>query len=188
MTNLTKKAMADALKRMLHQRALEHITVQDVADEAGISRKTFYYHFHDIYELVEWLLLEECRNLTDGHRAGGWIQDVANGLSYATENREWLKNIYRSMDRPQLEVILRKIVRPLIRDSFVQALDGRPVNEEDRQFVEDIFTYGVTGLFLAWMGEGMRSDAAFLQDKLILFFEDSIKIIADRCAAEADKI
>lgn len=88
MTNLTKRAMADALKKLLQKRKLEHITVQDVADEANVSRKTFYYHFHDIYDLVEWLLLEECRELAHGHEAGAWIQDVAIGLNYATKNWE----------------------------------------------------------------------------------------------------
>ena len=90
------------------------------------------------------------------------------------------------MDRPQLEGILRKIVSPLMETSFEEALAGRPVNQEDRQFVLDIFTYGVTGLFLSWVGEGMRSDAAFLQDKLVRFFEDSIKLMADRCVELAD--
>lgn len=50
MTNLTKRAMADALKQLLQKRSLEHITIQDVTDAAQVSRKTFYYHFHDIYD------------------------------------------------------------------------------------------------------------------------------------------
>lgn len=184
MTNLTKRAMADALKRLLHKRTLEHITVQDVADEADVSRKTFYYHFHDIYELVEWMLVEDCKALANGSDGGAWVQDLAAGLDYTTENQGWLQNIYASMDRMELERILRKIIAPIIRTCLTQALHGRPANEEKRQFMQDIFTYGVTGLFLSWMGEGMRSDATFLQDKLIPFFADSIQFMADRCAQE----
>ena len=185
MTNLTKRAMAEALKKLLQRHNLEHITIQDVADEAQVSRKTFYYHFHDIYDLVEWLLVEECKNLTLLHQGSGIrMKDVAAGLNYATENRGWLLNIYQSMERLQLERILRKIVAPLMETTFEDALGGRPVQEEDRKFVLDIFTYGITGLFLTWMGEGMRSDAAFLQDKLVRFFDDSIKLMADRCVEE----
>ena len=137
MTNLTKRAMADALKKLLQKHNLEHITIQDVADEAQVSRKTFYYHFHDIYDLVEWMLVEDCKNLALQHQGSGiWVRDVA-------------------------------------------------VNEEDRQFVLEVFTYGVTGLFLSWVGGGMHSDAAFLQDKIVRFFDDSIKIMADRCVDEA---
>lgn len=186
MTNLTKRAMADALKKLLQKHNLEHITIQDVADEAQVSRKTFYYHFHDIYDLVEWMLVEDCKNLALQHQGSGiWVRDVAVGLNYATENRGWLLNIYQSMDHLQLETILRKIVGPLMEASFEEALAGRPVNEEDRQFVLEVFTYGVTGLFLSWVGGGMHSDAAFLQDKIVRFFDDSIKIMADRCVDEA---
>lgn len=188
MTNLTKRAMADALKQLLQKRSLEHITIQDVTDVAQVSRKTFYYHFHDIYDLVEWLLVEDCKILTQNHTDSGiWVRDVAIALNYATENRGWLLSIYQSMERPQLEGILRKIVGPLMEASFAEALGDRLVNEEDRRFVLDIFTYGVTGLFLSWVGDGMHSDAAFLQDKLVRFFEDSIKLMADRCVELADK-
>ena len=114
MTNLTKRAMADALKQLLQKHSLDHITIQDVTDAAQVSRKTFYYHFHDIYDLVEWLLVEDCKILTQNHTDSGiWVRDVAIALNYATENRGWLLSIYQSMERPQLEGILRKIVGPL---------------------------------------------------------------------------
>lgn len=188
MTNLTKRAMADALKQLLQKHSLDHITIQDVTDAAQVSRKTFYYHFHDIYDLVEWLLVEDCKILTQNHTDSGiWVRDVAIALNYATENRGWLVSIYQSMDRLQLEGILRKIVGPLMEASFEEALGDRPVQEEDRRFVLDIFTYGFTGLFLSWVGDGMRNDAAFLQDKLVRFFADSIKLMADRCVELADK-
>lgn len=188
MTNLTKRAMADALKKLLSQRTLEHITIQDVADEADVSRKTFYYHFHDIYDLVEWILVDECRTLAQAKDSGDfWMKDVAAALSYAAENRSWVLNIYQSMERPQLERILRRIITPQIEEMFDRALDGRPVHGEDRRFVLDVLTYGMTGLFLSWVGEGMRSDAAFLQDRLGYFFQDSIQHMAERCAADAAK-
>lgn len=188
MTNLTKRAMADSLKRLLARRTLEHITIQDVADDANISRKTFYYHFHDIYDLVEWMLVEECKNLAQSRNDKGfWMQNVAAALSYATENRRWVLNMYQSMNRDQLERILRRIVAPLVEESFEQAVDGREVNEPDRRFVLDVLTYGITGLFLSWVGDGMENDAVFLQDRLSYFFAESIQFMADRCAADAEQ-
>jgi len=188
MTNLTKRAMADALKKRLGRHTLEHITIQDVTDEANVSRKTFYYHFHDIYDLVEWMLMDECKSLAQSREHEGfWMRDVASVLSYAAENRRWMMNIYASMDRDQLERILRKIVSPLVEESFDQAVNGRAVNEADRSFVLEVLTYGITGLFLSWVGEGMENNAAFLQDRLGYFFTDSIQYMADRCVADAEQ-
>ncbi len=187
MNQFSKQAMGNALKRLLEKRPLDHITVQNVADEAQVSRNTFYYHFHDIYDLVEWLLVEECRTfVTDQSTKEFWVRDIAAALDYAPENRVWLKNIIQSVEWPQLERLLNRILAPRVAAAFDQALAGRTVCVEDRQFVLDILTYGTTGLFLSWAEAGMPHDVAFLQDKLIRFFGDSVQYMADRCAEEAE--
>lgn len=45
MSDITKRAMSAALKNLLKEKKLNKITVQDIADECGINRQTFYYHF-----------------------------------------------------------------------------------------------------------------------------------------------
>ena len=54
MSNLTKRALAASLKKLLERAPLDKITIQDLVDDAEVSRKTFYYHFQDIYALMEW--------------------------------------------------------------------------------------------------------------------------------------
>ena len=53
MSHLTEQAIQATFIRLLNERPLDKITVRDLADECGISRNTFYYHYHDIYELLE---------------------------------------------------------------------------------------------------------------------------------------
>ena len=185
MTNLTKRALADALKELLSRRTLDRITVQDVSDAANVSRKTFYYHFHDIYDLMEWLVVDECSHL--GNPATGavdWVREVADALNYAQENRGWVLNVYQSVEREQLERILRKIVQPYVEADFDRTVNGRPVDPDDRAFAMDIYTYGLTGLFLNWVGEGMQGDTVFLEDKLSRLFRNSLEGIAERCVRQ----
>ena len=54
-TNLTKKELAESLKRLASERLFEHITVGDIVKECGVNRQTFYYHFTDKYELLDWI-------------------------------------------------------------------------------------------------------------------------------------
>ena len=54
MSDLTKRALEQSLKNLLLQKPLHKITISDIADDCGINRMTFYYHFKDIYDLVEW--------------------------------------------------------------------------------------------------------------------------------------
>ena len=62
MSQTTKRALEASLKHLLLQKPLKKITINDIAEDCGISRMTFYYHFKDIYDLVEW---------AKGHRQSG---------------------------------------------------------------------------------------------------------------------
>lgn len=66
-SNLTKKALAQTLKDLIHTQSFEKIGVNDICDACQVSRKTFYYHFRDKYALAEWIfdteiiaLLQKC--------------------------------------------------------------------------------------------------------------------------------
>lgn len=45
-----KEQMAASLKKLMTRKNLGRITIQELADDCGINRYTFYYHFQDIYE------------------------------------------------------------------------------------------------------------------------------------------
>ena len=58
MTNDTKYALEASLKKFLLKKPIDKITIRDLTDDCGISRMAFYYHFKDIYDLVEWSCFE----------------------------------------------------------------------------------------------------------------------------------
>ena len=55
MSNLTKKALASSLKEILKTKPISKVTVSDICSNCGIRRQSFYYHFADLPELVEWI-------------------------------------------------------------------------------------------------------------------------------------
>ena len=57
MSQVTKRALEASLKHLLLQKPLDKITIGDITEDCGINRMTFYYHFKDIYDLIEWSLL-----------------------------------------------------------------------------------------------------------------------------------
>ena len=68
MTNATKLALEESLKHLLLKKPLDKITINDLTTDCGISRMTFYYHFKDIYDLVEWCCLEDARIALQGKK------------------------------------------------------------------------------------------------------------------------
>ncbi|MGN1182967.1 MAG: TetR family transcriptional regulator, partial [Faecalibacillus sp.] len=55
----TKKKLSQSLKRHMQKKKLNKITVSDIVQDCQINRKTFYYHFKNIPDLVKWMLEEE---------------------------------------------------------------------------------------------------------------------------------
>ena len=55
MANLTKALLAETLMDMLRRKSLDKITVQDITDRCGLNRNTFYYHFDNVHDVIEWI-------------------------------------------------------------------------------------------------------------------------------------
>lgn len=68
MSDITKRALEASLKKLLLQKPLDKITINDIAEDCGISRMTFYYHFKDIYDLIEWSCVEDARRALEGKK------------------------------------------------------------------------------------------------------------------------
>jgi AcrR family transcriptional regulator len=66
MKDLTKIALGASLRKLMAEKPLNKITISDITNECGCNRMTFYYHFHDIYELLEWALEQETEEALDG--------------------------------------------------------------------------------------------------------------------------
>ena len=52
-------ALAESFKELASRHPIEKITIKDITDKAGVIRPTFYNHFQDKYELIEWIVMEQ---------------------------------------------------------------------------------------------------------------------------------
>ena len=68
MQHSTKDELEKALKALLLKKPLDKITITDLTKQCGISRMAFYYHFKDIYDLVEWSCIEDAKRALNGKK------------------------------------------------------------------------------------------------------------------------
>ena len=63
MTNQGKNAvdtlLAESFKELTLKQPIEKITIKEITDKAGVIRPTFYNHFQDKYELLEWIIMSQ---------------------------------------------------------------------------------------------------------------------------------
>lgn len=187
MANTTKRALAASLKKRLTQTTLDKITIQQLVDDAEVSRKTFYYHFQDVYDLLEWLLVDDAnRVLEDNTTADTWQKGLGNVLEYLQGNRTIILNIYRSLqsEANYLKVHVTKMILPLTERIFDEQPGHERVTPDDREFVLKFYSLGVVELVLVWIENGMKPDAEILMQQINKIFTGSMESIIQRCLDE----
>ena len=79
MSDTTKRALETSLKNLLLKKPVNKITINDITEDCGVNRATFYYHFKDIYDLIEWSCEEDSRKAADGNTTyETWQQGLLN--------------------------------------------------------------------------------------------------------------
>ena len=96
----TKKAMAASLKKLMEQKPLSKITISDIVKDCGINRKTFYYHFPDIYSLLKWMLEQEAGKVIEQFDMMIDYEDaIIFVMKYVHNNKHILNCAYDTMGR-----------------------------------------------------------------------------------------
>ncbi|MBQ8954979.1 MAG: TetR family transcriptional regulator C-terminal domain-containing protein [Clostridia bacterium] len=163
--NSTKKVIAESLKHLLMKKPITKITIADITEDCGMSRMTFYYHFHDIYDLVEWMCEEEARAaLSDNRTYDTWKQGFISLLETVRANKPFILNVYRSVDRAQIEHYLVRVTQKLLLEVIDEQAQGIAITEESKRYVAGFYTYGFIGIMLNWIEDGMREEPAHIAE------------------------
>ncbi len=175
MSQTTKRALAASLKKLLQERPLDKIAIVDITLDCGVNRQTFYYHFQDIYNLIQWIYTNEAPKAPDGRKTRIlWQQGIMEIFEYALENKAFVMNTYYSDGRQYLEEYLYTEVNHLLSEAIEAAEAGITVAEEDKTFIIRFYKYAFVGLMLEWIDGEMKERPAVIIDRLSILIQGDI--------------
>lgn len=149
-SDITKKALAAAMKKLMAQKPFLKISVRDICEECGMSRKSFYYHFKDKYDLMNWIFAEDFVGRIDpGAYESEWglLDDLCR---YFYAEREFYCNALRVEGQNSFKEYFFETQRPLIA-SYVQHVFARNVKKD---FYVAFFCDGFLSAIARWLQEG----------------------------------
>ena len=166
MSQTTKRALEASLKHLLLQKPLKKITINDIAEDCGISRMTFYYHFKDIYDLVEWACVEDAAQALAGKKTYDTWQEGFLNIFYAVQaNKPFIMNVYHSVSRERIEQYLSPLIANLILGVVEEKAAGLEISRTDQQFLARFYQYAFVGVMLEWIGQHMKEDPADIVER-----------------------
>lgn len=167
MAQRTEKAIANALKKLLAKRPLNKITISDIANECGINRMTFYYHYRDVYDLIESIANEELKGALEGKRTlVDWQEGILKLMTVMKKEKAFYTGVYNSIERDKTIDYIYNLISDLLKEGVDQLSSTGKASAEDVQFIVDFYAYAFCGLLLQWVRRGMRQDPAVLVEQM----------------------
>lgn len=145
-SNITKQALAGALKELLQEQSLEKISVSDICALCSMNRKSFYYHFKDKYDLVNWIFDTEFVELNQNSALETRLlspnfddrwQNIEVICQYFYNNRTFYRRVLKVDGQNSFASHFRGFIRPLLRFRIEGLLGMEDVPELVYDFVVD---------------------------------------------------
>ena len=162
----TKKRFAKALEQLLRKQPLDEIRVTDLVAITGLSRKTFYRHYIDKYDLAAWYWQQVFDGVFNQVLFGNsWHDTLLQNLTIYEKNAVMLKNIYQSRMMNMSQMVE---IEPTMR-VFAEFLQqkGADVQAPEVQFAIEIAARGGADMIMQWLISGMAMEKDLLCDLII---------------------
>ena len=158
MLQLTKKAIVNSFIKLLNEKPLDKITVKNIAEDCGINRNTFYYHFSDIRELTVYTIDSQIHSVSElDFNGDSWVDSFVEAAKFVIDNKKAVYNIYNSLNET-VENYLNTVAFK-VTDNFVSAKAvGIDADKSDIELIKDFYMSALVGIICKWLENGMDKD------------------------------
>lgn len=157
--NRTKDAIIDAFWTLLEEKPYSKITVKDIVDRCQMNRNTFYYHFHDIPELLETAIKNDSDYIIRTYgRIGAPLECITGFIEHCCARKTAILHIYRSTFREYFLNELDRIILYIVNQYMDTVNASQPLHPDDKALLIRFYKCLLTGIVLDWLNDGMRYD------------------------------
>lgn len=171
-SNITKKALAAALKELMEEKPFEKINVGDICEKCEMNRKSFYYHFKDKYDLVNWIADTELIRLLHENRTDDAMEAMSMLCSYFYDNRSFYRKAFCITGQNSFNEHFQDLLFPVISNRLCEILNEKEITDFQVTFIAD----AIVVAFRRWIVENSGISPENFWKQIML----SIKYIAIR--------
>lgn len=141
-SNITKRALASSLKELMAQTPFEKISVAQICENCDMHRKSFYYHFKDKYELLNWIfdteIIKVIQKVPDPSDIDAQFSLIQNSLDYFYANRVFYRKAFQVRGQNSFREHFQEYIRPLIHNQLKFIFHGNEVDDFDIDLYSDV--------------------------------------------------
>ena len=176
MANFTRKAIIATFQELLEKRPFDKITVSAIVARCGISSNTFYYHFRDIFDLLDtWIEIIWEKHVTEPLKAMTWEEVLKAALRVMRENQDLVYHLFDSISRERFERWIFESSGDIFYRLVCREAEGAKVPEELLRSVAEYNSYSLLGFSLKFLWKRMEVDIDQSVDRISALFKGNIR-------------
>lgn len=176
MSKNTKNVLGGSLKKLLQKKALNKITVTEIVEDCGLNRMTFYYHFKDIYDLLEWVCADDARKALESMgNYTNWREGMHSIFELMRSEKGFITNLYHSPSGGYLETYLLKLTDDVFMTVINDIDAGKRLKPEDKTFIASFYKSAILGIIFAWIDNDMKDEPADIIERLAILSKNGFK-------------
>ena len=168
-TAITKEALSMALKSLAKTKPLSKITIKDITDYCDISRNTFYYHFTDKFDLVNWIVSSETlREINTFCEPELWLEGFVNLCKHLHQNRRFYREAISYIGETLFQEHLLQFYFELLKLHLdtLYSDKGYKLDDEELSLLARMQAYSYVGIIMDWIHSGMKNNYTDYYEKL----------------------
>ncbi|MBR3403021.1 MAG: TetR/AcrR family transcriptional regulator [Parasporobacterium sp.] len=182
MQSYTKMVIRETFLQLLEQKPLHQITVKMVVEKCGINRNSFYYHYQDMPDLVEDIVMTEADRIIEENPSVLSDSRALNAVArFISDKRRAILHIYNSVNRDIFERYLWKVCDHVVSSYESHFLEGKPVSEFDRGILKRTFKCFCFGVAIEWLDSDMEPDVQKEIDRFCSLYQGLLDEMINRC-------
>lgn len=170
-TEMTKKLLSDSLKKLLNKKTLKKITVKEVVTECGLTRQTFYYHFQDMYELLDWTFSDIVKTALNGSKENDREESYKKLFIYINENKSLFISTLKCIGRDHFESAMYPQLFRYNKDHIIKlSFDtGKNIPEKKIDLLANLQTISLISFLANWLNDNKKQDFRELNELIKMF-------------------
>lgn len=166
----TKLLIANSLRKLMKKKSLDKIKIREIVEDCGVNRQTFYYHFQDIYALVEWIYTYDGMQIFNEHKNEcDWMSMIKRMFDYLEEHQDEIKCVVNSKAEKFFYNFVHEKIGMCARMVVEFISKDMTVDSYYKGFLADFYTFAVCDVVENWMRN--RSTTRMSSEELIHLFE-----------------
>ena len=189
MAKQTHKFIMSTFMQLLESESLDKITVRDIVEECEINRNTFYYHYSDIYDLLDDVFRVETEKFMseDVDENTTFGEEYERAARFVLKYKKAILHIYDSKKRDVLQNYLETLAFSFISRFVKKEADGYGLSDEDIDYITGFYTHAIVGNTLGWIKRKLPSGQEKFIARTAGTFNATVKDMIRQCLEERQK-